>query len=362
MFNSEEDKRKYIQEYNDEIRTLRGASQAEIALYRELVEEGCSKMWTEALVAKAYSCYGGDEAYECDWFMSRDILLQLIEMNGDANPFHYNTLGYIYYYGRCTDGEPDYDAAFKYFSVGAANGIYESKYKLADMFIKGLGVCKSEKAAANLVTEIYDENYDFFCKGIYACKFADIALRMGSMYENGTGVEKDIDKALHYYMQAQYAINLRVANHDYYGDRKVKRMIDESVLRVRSKLPHDYFTDYVDFAVPVPLIILMDDAVGLDVELSFVGERGYITAKRFAPEEDSSSKMLITVPNVGYCELTDRVELEIIDADDEESLTPDFKCFITKIAYDEDEDKWGLWFKNRVMISFHGEAFRFRRK
>ena len=40
LFNSEEDKRKYIQEYNDEIRTLRGASQAEIALYRELVEEG----------------------------------------------------------------------------------------------------------------------------------------------------------------------------------------------------------------------------------------------------------------------------------------------------------------------------------
>ena len=53
-------------------------------------------------------------------------------------------IGYIYYYGRCWDGQPQYDEAFRYFSVGAAGGIYESRYKLADMFAKGYGVVQNK--------------------------------------------------------------------------------------------------------------------------------------------------------------------------------------------------------------------------
>jgi TPR repeat protein len=73
-------------------------------------------------------------------------MIRLFELTD--NPQYANTLGYIYYYGRCNNGVPEYDQAFYYFSYAAANGLYEGMYKLADLFWHGYGCKKAPKLPA----------------------------------------------------------------------------------------------------------------------------------------------------------------------------------------------------------------------
>lgn len=85
-------KQDYIQCLNDH---LKGKSEEEINLYRKFVEELCARDNVDALECKGYGCYGGDEAFECDWVTSRDCMLRLLEVNpSDKRKAVYaNTLG-----------------------------------------------------------------------------------------------------------------------------------------------------------------------------------------------------------------------------------------------------------------------------
>ena len=123
------------------------------AAYRKILDSLCDEDDVVAIKKKAYACYGhGNAAYGQDWQASLACLLKLMEL--DPDPQTANTLGYMYYYGRCTDGVPEYDKAFYYFSIGAAGWYYESRYKLADMLRHGYGVAKNSRASAALSTFI----------------------------------------------------------------------------------------------------------------------------------------------------------------------------------------------------------------
>ena len=138
----------------------RNATPEERGRWRGIIEEMCEKNDARAIETKAYCCYGGDPLYSCDWKTSRDCLLQLMEHpdtdDEDRGRFA-NTLGYIYYYGRCNDGVPQYEEAAKYYSLGAACGYYESCYKMVDLYMNGHGVINIEMAALNLVSWVYGE-------------------------------------------------------------------------------------------------------------------------------------------------------------------------------------------------------------
>ena len=99
--------------------------------------------------------------------------------------------GYCFYYGR--HQEPDYAEALRYFSLGAlfyndANCLY----KLGDLYLNGYGVEKNEKYAWMLYVrslvrcrEAEDEN---FC-------MADAQFRVGRCLLRGIGTEKDVESA-----------------------------------------------------------------------------------------------------------------------------------------------------------------------
>lgn len=121
----------------------------ELTVYRRFIDDLIPKDNHTALRRKGYGCYGGGPAYECNWDIALECVTRLYELTG--KPVYANTLGYIYYYGRCWNGEPKYDEAFRYFSVGAAGFYYESRYKLADMFVHSYGVPKNAKIAYTIV-------------------------------------------------------------------------------------------------------------------------------------------------------------------------------------------------------------------
>lgn len=222
----DKEKAHYIKNFDNE-KMLDKATEPELQLFVQYVGELCARGNKTALYAKAYGCYGGNRAFPCDWCASRDALLKLTEM--DENPFLANTLGYIFYYGRCTDGEPEYEKAFKYFSIGAAGYIYESRYKLADMFRHGYGVAKNNKIAASMIWELYDENIEYIFDGEFNCKFADVALRAGTLLKEGINCDANPDLAYFYYLQAEFAIRMRMIEDDHYGDVKVAEGIRSAI-------------------------------------------------------------------------------------------------------------------------------------
>ena len=339
VFTEDEIKQEFIRKYYENEESLEDASKEDIEKYKEYVEEGLNKDWPIALYAKGYGCYGGDRAFECDWNVARDCFLKLIEIQGDKDAFVYNSLGYIYYYGRCNDGEPEYDKAFKYFSVGAANGVFESTYKCADMFIGGKGVPKSEKAGVNLIMNIYNENKDNFSNEAEGCKFADVALRVGGLFERGCGVEQDFETAYFHYYEAKYAIERRMEEDDFYGDKSVHKNICEALERVKEKLPESYFMDSISLPDPALIGILLSESVGLDIELKKEGEEYYLVAKRYATEE-MTRNVLFNIPRIDFCALINELQVKVVGLENIEDFALPKQAFIDTIIKGNDDRTW----------------------
>lgn len=352
---SEQQMIEYLEQYADSVDEVPAKERDS---FKAMVEEGCKKGLQVALHIKAYSCYGGNSMWECDWVASRDCLLKLVDI--DENPFYFNTLGYIFYYGRCNNGIPEYDKAFQYFSVGAAHGVYESMYKLADMFFKGNGCIKSPKAAAKIIISLYDENKAIFESGVVDCKFADIALRMGGLFERGDGVDKDIEEAYAYYLEAKLAIDKRVEEYNYYGDSKVQKNVNDAINRVTALISPDFFKKFEELESPAPIGMLLENSVGLDISIDEY--KGYfrIRAKSFS-DENTSGTVLVNVPTIKYCKLADEITL-YLDKDSEiinEDIEFPYTAFITGIVYDQDDDVWNFLYRDKQMLSFRCDRFFF---
>lgn len=354
---TDKEKQEYIAKYVDDVMDI---PHKEREAYREFVEEGVLKEWPVALQAKAYGCYGGNLIFEENWIASRDCLLKLIELTDD--PFCYNSLGYIYYYGRCNNKIPQYEEAFKYFSVGAVHGIYESMYKVADMFISGKGCLKSPSSGAKIITSMYADNRDKFCDEAFEGKFADVALRMGNLFEKGIGMEQDLGEAYAFYNEALYAIEKRIALYDHYGDSKVKKNIEDSLTRVKTQLSKDFFKNHITVKTPGPMGELLAHSIGLDIILTNDNDIYTLSAKGYS-NEDASGIALVSIPELNICTLSDTIVLELTpDAVVSATKELPYKAFITGISYNENLDVWEFNYRDQNMLTLKTDGFIIKSK
>ncbi|MBR5619650.1 MAG: sel1 repeat family protein, partial [Clostridia bacterium] len=304
-------KEQYVRAFdNDDMRDE--ATDDEMALWIRYVEDLCDKGSKTALYAKAYSLYGGNRAYECDWCGSRDLLLKLME--NDDNPFLANTLGYIFYYGRCTGGEPEYDKAFFYYNIGAAGGVYESRYKLADMYRHGYGVNKNERIASSIIGELYHENLKHIRNGHTDCKFADIALRMGNLYRDGVGMdEPDPDEAYRFYLEADFAIRQRLRDCNWYGDQSVAAGIGRSIDEI---LPQTSFNKPCYTVHMWTVAHLLSSAFALhrrvEAKIKKLKNGQYSLRFRILPKKGEACppRFFITVPEAHFCGYLDHITVQ----------------------------------------------------
>lgn len=298
--------------------------------FRRVLEKLVDAGITEAEQIKAYHCYGGSPLYACEWQTSRDLLLRVFQVTREA--YIASSLGYIFYYGRCTNGTPEYEKAFAYFSYAAAHGVIEAIYKLADLYSYGNGCLKSEAAAAHLITELYDAQLPLFCQG-KSMKFADIALRMGKCYEYGIDVYQDAYSAYRYYLQADYAIRLRMHDYDFYGDAKVYRNVREALERVRPKMKLLQGNKAgVSLAGQLREALTYCDALELTLSQN---DKGTLKVKAIPllKDKEARTKILVTIPEHSYCELQDGLVLRCKKANVKE--LPE-KAIVTGI-----ESSWG---------------------
>lgn len=303
----DEDKEHFISALGNDDR-LKTATSLELTVYRKFVDELIQKDNITALRCKGYGCYGGDPAYECDWNTALECVTKLYKLTGKS--VYANTLGYIYYYGRCWNGEPKYDEAFKYFSIGAAGFNYESRYKLADMFVHGYGVTKNTKIANTIITELYDQNLSYILDGKFECKFADIALRLGNYTENGYGGYTSYYNAYKYYLQADFAIRQRL-QYNHYGDLSVADSIRQ---RLNNIIGADYIrkpkkTSYVDLRELLEHHLKKYRKLQLKIITMKNGD--IRLAIRIAPFENEKypPKLFITETDTGFCGMLETLNI-----------------------------------------------------
>jgi len=266
----------------------------------DAVEDGCEREIVEAMEFKAYALYYGNEVYKKNLAGSRDLLEKLFEMT--LNPSYANDLGYMYYYGDGNNNKPDYDKAFKYFTIGHLDGHFESTYKLADMLANGQGVPKNPRKAVSMVAEIYGENFERFCMGDYRVKLPDVAYRIGGFLEKGLGVNENIKEAYRYYLIAACAIEKRMENFDFPFDDEVRQNIGAALTRLKEKL---------------------DDLP--DEEKAFDGESKYKILPIVNEVLDSDTYMLLKISKYSDSE-----------------IRLDFKCY-RKIGEDELIERNFIW-------------------
>lgn len=297
---------------------VKAATEEELALCRRFTEELCAEDNVTALRLKGYACYGGNRLYPCDWPASEDCIRRLYDLTGD---FQFaNTLGYIYYYGRCTGEVPDYDRAFRYFTVAAAGGLYEGMYKIGDMLLHGYGCIKSPAAAKRLYTIVFNDSLQSFLRGSEA-NFADIALRMGNIYAREAEQEHSEDSrqaslrtAYQYYLMADYASGLRMKENDFFGNSTVAAGIRSALEETRKKLPKSFFAGHIDWSFPYPWKDLTADNTLCELKRT-VKKNGSVfwKAKRLPTvEERMPSCILLCSPEAGVCERAREVTLESV--------------------------------------------------
>lgn len=300
-------------------------------LFKKIVDEACENGDVLAMRIKGYGCYGGDKVFECDWEESRKWITKLFEQSGD--PHYANTLGYIYYYGRCNGGVPEYEKAFQYYSVGAAHDLFESMYKIADMFLAGKGCIKSPETSAHIIHKIYDDSHNQFCYGEDA-NFADIALRWAAYFQR---MERYTD-ALYHYLEADYAIKKRIKKSDFFGNKKVQEGITKGIQEAKEHIPAEYFKERVVTRNPYWLFDMIDRPNRAKFSIEHIeGNRYKMIVER--RKKDHQGKALIVSPELECVTLTRKFESEFIT--DEPVI---YKCtdksnmLVTNISYSDENE------------------------
>ena len=141
-------------------------------------------------------------------------------------------LGYCYYYGR--DGEPDYEKAFHYFALGAFDCHLVSLYKIGDMYLHGLYVPKNEREAFFIFMRCIETMTDEAARRVAG----PVYLRLGRMFLEGTGVERNYKNSLICFQKAEAFLYDMVHG----GDVMYRKSLDDAMKgqeTVREKLAEE---------------------------------------------------------------------------------------------------------------------------
>ena len=165
----------------------------------------------------ALYCMG--DIVEQDYHMAADLYEEAMDHGCYQSIIN---LGYIYEYGRT--GEPDYAAAYRFYSLAAAlSPSCEAVYKLGDMFSRGRGV-PVDKAKAYC---LYERSLSLANSEV---EIAQPAIRIANIIMEDDcesyGVERDFLRALALYQQAEIGLRIDIADGQMYYIKRLREAID----------------------------------------------------------------------------------------------------------------------------------------
>ena len=335
----------YIRAFNIyEYDRLNHATDEELALFIAYANELADKGDKYAMSIKAEGYYGGNRAFPCDWNAAEDLLLKLFDI--ECAPLFASKLGNIYYYGRHSSSEPDYNQAFKYYSIGAAGGSIESKYRIADMLTYGYGIKKNGNAAGIIINELYNESIKNIFSGQFNCEFADIAFRAGELSRLGykcrasAGFLRDVC-----YLQANFAIKMRMLAGHHRGDselaaeisRKLGDSLSNSRLKIAKRTVEYGSLEWIFWAIVKRGCC---DNRLFEMQISKRQEGEYNLRIRIMPNADEKyqPKLFITEPIAHFCGLLEHIDIKVKGCSKIMINRKDLKEERAKIVFDSNED------------------------
>lgn len=299
------------------------------------------------------------------WKQCTDCFLYLIEhgVRDEKKAQYGNTLGYIYYYGRTNNFQPEYDKAFKYFSIGAEGGFYESLYKLGDMYLNGYYVEKNPEQAVELYTQVYDAVEIQFREEEFEGVFADISLRLGSLYRKGIGCKQDDYKALFIYTMADYAIKERMRRENFFGNQKVADSITKELTELQEKLGVDTEKESISADYPQALPLVLADGFAATLSFTTQGDRVIIEAERDGGpygEVYGVPRIPVIFSEYGYLEFVDVIKETAYGVTEFELNSQSVDICIDEIRYDDKGDRYEFCCDGEVVAVIKAEGFEYK--
>ncbi len=300
-------KMQFIQAWKEDSR-LAEADEEVLRMFRRFVDDLEEEGDPDAIEIKGYACYGGNAAFDCDWAESARCMEYLVKA---GRGYAANTLAYIHYYGRLT-GKPDYEKAFLNYSIAAAYGIAQARYKIADMFWNGYYVAENRQLAERLIIELYSETKQAFLEGDRLNCFADVAYRMGSLSLSKTAAELDRpqETAYYFFLQAEYAMQPRLQAGTFGNEeawQKIQKQLFETGGNVRKERSE------LRSSEPFLLLQMMEDAAYCQygMQINRLREDNLLLTVTRLPFQRNpyAEKSMITIPEFSCCMETDRIRL-----------------------------------------------------
>lgn len=319
----------YIRELDNDL-ILKDADRYTKKLFIRYVNELCEVNNFNALRIKGFACLGGNSVFKCD-FKEAARCMEILWKEGGFG-YAANTLGFICLEGRLTDGIPDYDQAFRYFSIGHAFGISESTYKLAEMFMEGICVAKNPEMAASLLERLYIDARYRFEQEDFEGAFAEAAMHMGQLQlkvynDNPMGFKFMHDQALDFFLQSKYALMRRSPYGMSHSDRKISEIVDARISEL-SEGTKVYKASYkTSYPGPIRDFLSYRPSGTYTLELKILkNNKIKITIRRLSSKNDSISPLtLLTYREFLCCDLTDNVtvtgnEAKVVSIDSDNEL------------------------------------------
>lgn len=349
-------KHKIAQQYDSD--SIDKQSEATQLLFKECLDYYCDeKRDPKSIQRRGYCYYCGTKIYPNDWVKARDAFIDYYQLTGDASAA--NTLGYIYYYGRCNGGVPEYEEAFKYFSIGHAYTYFESTYKLADMLAHGYGVVKDGDSANHLYWGVYKDTLKRFISGDFESKFADAALRMGNCFRDEIGAKKDLETAYFYYLQADYAIRERTKRANHYGDTVVYNGVQKALSEVRREYTETGRTEKFIYPGWTKWTLIKHRRCKLTIKELKDGVLAIdaVTLKR--RDEKEAPMMLITIPRADYCELKKKIRIKTAPGSKFGTVDEKPEIIFDSVEYDWKERKTSFYLYDDLAGEIYTDYYTF---
>lgn len=355
---TEQEMEDYISLFDNDHRVAHAAEQ-ELALCRKFVEELIPRDDVMALRIKGYGCYGGNALYDCDWYASRDCMERLYDLTDD--PCYADTLGYIYYYGRCNGGVPEYEKAFHYYEIAAANGLFEGLYKLADLYVHGYACKQSPRTAYALYSMVYSDSLQQYLSSKRTeGNLPDAALRMGNVYAQGIHVKADPPAAYYYYLQADYLARQRAEHTSYYGCTTVVANAREALETAKRALPAGYLKEYTDQDKPLLFEYLIMDRYRCTMRRIRRDDGEWLlTAERRADRSGITPPgILLTLPQLSICEYANKVTMSTVRAEEIWFAADADQIRYDDIDWNPDEERWEFYNDEELTAWIRCKSFR----
>jgi len=324
------------------------------------------KMSLKAIENEGYRLYNKAGRNKELWSQTTDCFLYLIEHDSRSKKKaqYGNTLGYIFYYGRTNDFQPEYDKAFKYFSIGAEGGFYESIYKLGDMYLNGYYVEKDPEKAVKLYTQVYEEVEYQFREEEFSGVFADISLRLGNLYRKGLGCRQDDYKALFIYTMADYAIKERMKYEEFFGNQKVADSIKKELKELQEKLLVDTKKEVISADYPQVLPLVLTDGFAASVCFKRNEDKVVIVAERYGGafgDVYGIPRIPVIFSEYGYLKFFDEIMEVAYGVTEYEMLsTHEDSNIVDEIRYDDKSGRYEFCLEGEIVAAIKAERFEFQ--